>query len=373
MSLWFIVNDTFHVLFSSCIPTPSLTIHRRNFKVIKLLGEGGFSFVYLVQDAATGQVYALKKIRCAGDSEALVAAAMREAEMYKRFKHPNVIEVYDTNVTNDPDGAKVVYIFLPYFERGNLQDAINQNFINNIHFSEREMLRFFKGICTAVNVLHTYRLPDSASQADEPQTGFGDQMDNVNELDRDEEQDVLLNDISTSVGQQEEYRATRGGELEPYAHRDIKPGNVMISDDGKTPVLMDFGSVQPARIEIKTRQQALLQQDLAAEHCSMPYRAPELFDVKTGETLDEKVDVWSLGCTLYCMAYGQSPFESRQSEQGGSIALAVLNGAYRFPTTPPMDTIYSDVFKDLIRSMLQVKPQDRPTVSELLQRVDALL
>lgn len=43
---------------------------------------------------------------------------------------------------------------------------------------------------------------------------------------------------------------------------------------------------------IHTRQQALLEQDIAAEHCTMPYRAPELFDVKTGVELDEKVDIW---------------------------------------------------------------------------------
>jgi hypothetical protein len=33
-------------------------------------------------------------------------------------------------------------------------------------------------------------------------------------------------------------------------------------------------------------------QDIAAEHSTMPFRAPELFDVKTGKTLDEKVDIW---------------------------------------------------------------------------------
>lgn len=55
----------------------------------------------------------------------------------------------------------------------------------------------------------------------------------------------------------------------------------MISDDGVTPILMDFGSALPARIEIKDRRIALMQQDLAAEHCSMPFRAPELFDVSS--------------------------------------------------------------------------------------------
>lgn len=65
----------------------------------------------------------------------------------------------------------------------------------------------------------------------------------------------------------------------------------MISDEGE-PVLMDFGSAIKARIRVDTRQQALTQQDIAAEQSTMPYRAPELFDVKTGTTLDEKVDIW---------------------------------------------------------------------------------
>ena len=37
---------------------------------------------------------------------------------------------------------------------------------------------------------------------------------------------------------------------------------------------------------------ALTEKDIAGEESSMPYRAPELFDVKTGRMLDEKVDIW---------------------------------------------------------------------------------
>lgn len=66
----------------------------------------------------------------------------------------------------------------------------------------------------------------------------------------------------------------------------------MIADDGVTPILMDFGSTMKARVEIETRSDALLQQDIAAEQSTMAYRAPELFDVKTGQMLDEKVDIW---------------------------------------------------------------------------------
>lgn len=108
----------------------------------------------------------------------------------------------------------------------------------------------------------------------------------------------------------------------------------------------------------------------------MAYRAPELFDVKTGVTLDEKVDIWvdlpvavhafanasqSLGCTLFALAYSHSPFENIQTtEQGGSIAMAVLNAQYKHP-----NSAYSQGLKDLIDSMLKVNPKDRPNIHQV--------
>jgi len=158
-------------------------------------------------------------------------------------------------------------------------------------------------------------------------------------------------------------------DIVPYAHRDLKPGNVMIADDGSTPILMDFGSTMKARIPIDNRQQALLQQDIAAEQSTMAYRAPELFDVKTGITLDEQVDIWSLGCTLYALAYSHSPFENTQTtEQGGSIAMAVLNAQYKHP-----QSAYSQGLKNLIDAMLKPNPRDRPDIGELIEMTDRVL
>ncbi|KAG5638476.1 hypothetical protein H0H81_012408 [Sphagnurus paluster] len=160
----------------------------------------------------------------------------------------------------------------------------------------------------------------------------------------------------------------------------------MIADDGVTPILMDLGSTVKARIPIENRSQALLQQvsnlfdvhfmshltsqqDIAAEQSTMAYRAPELFDVKTGHTLDEKVDIWSLGCTLYALAYSHSPFENTQTtEQGGSIAMAVLNAQYKHPSSA-----YSQGLKDLIDSMLKVNPAERPDIHKVIQMTDRVL
>lgn len=179
----------------------------------------------------------------------------------------------------------------------------------------------------------------------------------------------------------------------------------MISDDGLTPILMDLGSLAPSPIPITSRALALQIQDQAAEHSTMPYRAPELFDVKTGSVVDTKVDIWSLGCTLYACLVGKSPFEARSEETGGSLSLCVLGGDWRFPDEDPASAggatpgqrrkgkgkqrmnvapsaqdeehagngDISDAVRDVVRSCLRVEPADRPSVVQLIEMVDHVI
>jgi serine/threonine kinase 16 len=155
----------------------------------------------------------------------------------------------------------------------------------------------------------------------------------------------------------------------------------MIADDGKTPILMDLGSLAPSPTPITSRSLALAVQDTAAEHSTMPYRAPELFDVKTGSTIDTKVDIWSLGCTLYACLIGKSPFEARSEETGGSLSLCVLGGDWRFPDEMPQrgkqkaptdDGINGGV-RDIVRRCLIVEPSERPNVDELIILVENVI
>jgi serine/threonine kinase 16 len=72
----------------------------------------------------------------------------------------------------------------------------------------------------------------------------------------------------------------------------------------------------------------------------------------------------SLGCTLYALAYSHSPFENTQTtEQGGSIAMAVLNAQYKHPSSA-----YSQGLRDLIDSMLKTNPKDRPDIQAVRTR-----
>ncbi|KAJ7261724.1 other/NAK protein kinase [Mycena haematopus] len=399
-------KDALYALSSClCQQSAKVKINGRTFKINKVLGEGGFSFVYLAQDEHSGRQFALKKIRCPTGSEG-VKEAMREVEAMRRFKHPNIIRILDSAVVQDPDGdGKIVYLFLPLYKRGNIQDAINANVVNGTHFPEQEMVRLFKGTCEAIRAMHTYRAPiganlpkGSAGSSSAPKQKQQRQQHHDDDEDDDErfpqpegdgeggysyesasvplmtrkrveEGDTVFPGDEELGRIQEQAQHTGATELVPYAHRDLKPGNIMIADDG-SPVVMDFGSTVKARVEIANRSQALVQQDIAAEQSTMAYRAPELYDVKTDTTLDEKVDIWSLGCTLFAMAYSHSPFENTQiTEQGGSIAMAVLNAQYKHPA----NSAYSQGFKDLVDSMLKVDPKDRPDIHKVLEMTDRVL
>ncbi|MCJ1438328.1 hypothetical protein MMC27_007716 [Xylographa pallens] len=393
-------------LFSSltscffCFPnSPQLRINSRSFKILRLLGEGGFSYVYLVQETSTGHLYALKKIRCPFGQES-VSLALKEVEAYALFNpHPNIIAAIDHSITSAKDktdpGSKTVYILLPYYRRGNLQDAINANLVNHTRFPERRLMILFLGVARALKAMHQYRVKGApggpralkkargvraeAAEADENaarKPGRRRDMSSDRRGDGDVENEPLMDSEVT--------RSQEGvpeGDIRAYAHRDIKPGNIMIDDDGKTPILMDLGSLAPSPVAITSRKLAIAVQDEAGEHCTMPYRAPELFDVKTGSIIDTKVDIWSLGCTLYACLVGKSPFEARSEETGGSLSICVLGGDWRFPDekqangkskapAPANEEVISDSVKEIVRKCLRVEAAERPDIDELIAMVE---
>lgn len=393
----------------ACFPsTPSLRINGRSFKILRLLGEGGFSYVYLVQSPGDPALYALKKIRCPFGQES-VSQALKEVEAYSLFSpHPNIIHAIDHSVESEraEPGDKTVYILLPYYRRGNLQDAINANLVNHARFPERRLMVLFLGVCRALQAMHHYR-PRGGPGGDAARKRAQTIRAEAADADRAAADEVRANtsrrrrDPAGGDAEQEplmdgEGAAAQDGAAEgdgrSYAHRDIKPGNIMISDNGLQPVVMDLGSLQPSPTVITSRALALQVQDQAAEHSTMPYRAPELFDVKTGTVIDTKVDIWSLGCTLYACLVGKSPFEARSEETGGSLSLCVLGGDWRFPdegaaearrgkarateeTAAPRKQAegISEPVKEVVRACLRVEPAERPDIDGLIGMVEEVV
>ncbi|EGW30075.1 uncharacterized protein SPAPADRAFT_63693 [Spathaspora passalidarum NRRL Y-27907] len=336
-----------------CLPTsPTLSLNSTSYKIHRLLGEGGFSYVYLVSPTSNpNSFYALKKIRCPfGTGDESYKNAMREIHNYHRFTNsqtPYIIQTIDECIISEVDGGQSVYILLPYFQ-SSLQDVITKNVLNDEKMPESEIIRIFTGVCRGLKVMHNYQATSTTNTT----------------TDDDNEQGQLLpdNDEDTLAGIDNDPESTQLTELTPYAHHDIKPANVMVSPEG-LPVLVDLGSCTKARFNIRSRQQALALTDFAQEHCTLPYRAPELLDVSTNSTITEATDIWSMGCLLYSLCFGFSPFEKMELEQGANLNIAISQGKYIIPQGHE----YSQELIKLIDSCLQVKPENRPTVAELLE------
>lgn len=172
----------------------------------------------------------------------------------------------------------------------------------------------------------------------------------------------------------------------------------MIDDSGSDPILMDLGSVAPSPIPVTSQSVALQIQDTAAEHSTLPYRAPELLDVNTGGVIDTKTDIWSLGCTLFACLVGKSPFEMRSDETGGTLNMCILGGDWRFGDETPggakrtnsiqvakakaaaggssaanEEFTISEPIKEIVRSCLKVEANERPDVDQLITMVENVM
>ena len=91
-------------------------------------------------------------------------------------------------------------------------------------------------------------------------------------------------------------------------HRDIKPDNVMVRPDGYAKVL-DFGLVKLTEVDTSPSDDAKTQAGIAMG--TLAYMSPEQ---ATGEVIDHRTDIWSLGVVLYELVTGHRPFtgETRQ-------------------------------------------------------------
>ena len=120
----------------------------------------------------------------------------------------------DHATVQERDGTKTVYILLPYFRRGNLQDAINANLVNHTSFPELDLLKLFRGVCVAVEQLHEHKL--TAVPTRRPQ------------MEPSQIEEEPLMDEEAAAAEEEEI-----GQLVPYAHRDIKPGTTSLTTANK--------------------------------------------------------------------------------------------------------------------------------------------
>ena len=220
-----------------------------------MIGTGGMADVYLAQDVRLNRQVAIKILRSdLARDPSFVTRFNKEALSVAALNHPGIVSVYDSGKEDSPSGA-MPYIVMEYVEGKTLRELVNKG----ERFALYRAVEIAEGILIALQYSH------------------------------------------------------KNGII----HRDIKPGNIMITDNGDVKV-MDFGI---ARALADTGATMTSTWNIIG---TAQYLSPEQ---ATGTQADARSDLYSVGCLLYELLAGRPPFT-------GDTPVAIAYQHVSAPLTP---------------------------------------
>ncbi|WP_104474484.1 Stk1 family PASTA domain-containing Ser/Thr kinase [Microterricola pindariensis] len=210
------------------------------YRVGELIGRGGMSDVHRGTDSRLGRTVAIKLLKPSLASDPAFRTRFRqEAQAAARMAHPTIVRVFDAGeeTVTDPSGheTQLPFIVMEYVDGTLLKDIIRQGPLDST-----EAVRILEGVLTALEYSH------------------------------------------------------RAG----VVHRDIKPGNIMITRNGQVKV-MDFGIARAISDSSTTVAQTTAILGTAS------YFSPEQ---AKGEIVDARTDLYSTGVVLFEMLTARPPF-----------------------------------------------------------------
>lgn len=320
-----------------------ITVNTRTVSVVKQLGEGGFSFVYLVKDQSDPNAVGSAASEGSGASRSggtpqqqsnqptfMVLkitsihsrqqrdVAEKEAKLLSRLSHPSIVRMIDACYRTTPvqqgrgggitggaqaGGRPQHLILMEYCEGGTALSVCNTLRQNNQRFDLPSLIIAFGQICNAVSYLHAQR--------------------------------------------------------PPIVHRDLKPVNFLVKNGAYK--LCDFGSAVFGHVDLRTPRARSEAEEVIQKTTTQMFRAPEMVDLWLAKKLTQATDVWALGCCLYSLAFFQNCFEEGSN-------LAILSRNYKIPDDNP----YGEGIVELIDRMLTVDVKARADMTEVILCLSAI-
>lgn len=235
------------------------------YQLGQLVGRGGMAEVHVALDTRLGRTVAVKIMRADfANDKIFLERFRREAHSVAQMNNPNIVNIYDSGeevvTTETGQTEHLPYLVMEYVKGQTLRDILKVNGA----LSQRDAEQVMMGVLNALEYSHRMGI----------------------------------------------------------IHRDIKPGNIMISEQGVVKV-MDFGIARALDDSAATMTQS---QGVVG---TAQYLSPEQ---ARGESVDMRSDLYSAGCVLYEMLTGRPPFT-------GDSAVAIAYQHVSEVATPPSSVV----------------------------------
>ncbi|GGO84586.1 protein kinase domain-containing protein [Wenjunlia tyrosinilytica] len=250
------------------------------YELQHLLGQGGMASVHLAYDTVLDRRVAVKTLHTElGREQSFRERFRREAQAVAKLNHTNIVSVFDSG-EDVAEGAAVPYIVMEYVEGKPLRDVLDEDVAAHGAMPAEKALKITADVLAALEASHEMGL----------------------------------------------------------VHRDIKPGNVMVTQRGVVKV-MDFGIARALQSGVTSMTQTGMVVG------TPQYLSPEQ---ALGRGVDARSDLYSVGCMLFELLTGRLPFEgdsplsiAYQHVQEEPVAPSTINQA----VPPAVDALVARALK----------------------------
>jgi tRNA A-37 threonylcarbamoyl transferase component Bud32 len=268
------------------------TVGGGRYQLRDLLGKGGMASVHLAYDTVLERQVAIKTMHSElGREDAFRERFKREAQSVAKLTHTNIVSVYDTG-EDRIDGGPVPYIVMEYVEGRPLRSELEQDIARFGAMPADKALRITADVLAALDISHEMGL----------------------------------------------------------VHRDIKPGNVMLTRRDVVKV-MDFGIARAMQSGVTAMTQT------GSVVGTPQYLSPEQ---ALGRGVDARSDLYSVGVLLFELLTGRLPFEAESA-----LAMAYAHVQEEPPAPSSFNASVPPAVDALVARALQKNPDDRFPSAEI--------
>ena len=256
------------------------TVISKRYEIEKTLGGGGMGIVYKALDISLQRPVALKMIRpdYVGHPD-FARRFATEAQAAAKLNHPNILRIYDFQQNHDS-----FFMVTPLINGESLKARLSRLRKNSDLIAFDEIVRISIDVCDGLDHAHSHNV----------------------------------------------------------IHRDIKPDNLMLQDEGPT-IITDFGIAKILGAQTQTATGGIIG--------TPEYMPPEQ---AKGQKIDARSDIYSLGIVMFEMATGRRPFEAETP-----LAVLLLHVNERLPKVKEFNPSVPDILVEVIERALAKDPEQR--------------